>query len=306
MADLSESYAERERFEIDVLVHGDPARIIVAIENKIDSGERSDQLPRYRETIRREYPGHKAVLLFLSPDGQQPSDPEWIPLSYDDVLATTEAVRKARSGIIGGDVLTALEHYETMVRRHIVSDSDIAELCRKLYRAHQKAFDLILEHRPDQQSDMREALEHVVRTKPAFELDHCSKSYVRFFPKAWDDNARLKTGTAWTGTGRVLLFELQNFPDSVRLKLIIGPGEAGTRQRIFDFAKSHKDLYRGITSKLYPKFTQVYARALVEKDDFDAPPEEVVRQATAALTSLFTGDIAQLVGSLSEILHLKG
>ncbi len=106
MADLSESYAERERFEIDVLVHGDPARIIVAIENKIDSGERSDQLPRYRETIRREYPGHKAVLLFLSPDGQQPSDPEWIPLSYDDVLATTEAVRKARSGIIGGDVLT--------------------------------------------------------------------------------------------------------------------------------------------------------------------------------------------------------
>jgi hypothetical protein len=303
VADLSESYAERERFNIDVLVHGSPAPIVLAIENKIDAGEHSDQLRRYRETLEREFPRHKTVLLFLSADGQEPSDPDWISLSYADVLAIIEAVRRARSSTLGGDVLTALKHYETMVRRHIVSDSDIAELCRKLYRAHQKAFDLILEHRPDQQSDIREAVEQVIRQQPQFSMDHCSKSYIRFLPTEWDQDARLKTGSGWTDTGRVLLFEVQNFSDSVRLKLIIGPGEGAVRQSIFDFAKAHRDLFRGITSKLYPKFTQVYTRALVEKDDYDAPPEEVVRKATTALSSLFAADIAQLISGLRSVLR---
>jgi hypothetical protein len=75
------------------------------------------------------------------------------------------------------------------------------------------------------------------------------------------------------------------------------------RQSIFDFAKAHRDLFRGITSKLYPKFTQVYTRALVEKDDYDAPPEEVVRKATTALSSLFAADIAQLISGLRSVLR---
>jgi len=82
-------------------------------------------------------------------------------------------------------------------------------------------------------------------------------------------------------------------------------GEFYRDQRIFDYAKGQKDLYRGITSKLYPKFTQVYSRALVEKDDFDAPPEEVIRQATGALNDRFAGDISQLTMSLREVLHLR-
>ncbi|MBI5066936.1 MAG: PD-(D/E)XK nuclease family protein [Deltaproteobacteria bacterium] len=306
VADLSESYAERERFAIDVLIHGDPAGIVIAIENKIGADEHSDQLRRYKESIRREYPSHKAVLLFLTPDGQDPSDPDWIALSYDDVLATTGSVSRARRSTLGGDVVTALTHYETMVRRHIVSESDVAELCRKLYRAHQKAFDLILEHRPDQQGDMREALERVIRSQPDFELDFCSKAFVRFFHRSWDQDQRLKTGTAWTRSGRLLLFELQNKPDSVRLKLIIGPGDPAVRERLFDFAKTHKDPFKGIPSKLYPMFTQVYSRPLVEKDDFDAPPEEVIQQAAAALTERFAGDIGQLIARVADFLRTSG
>jgi hypothetical protein len=38
---------------------------------------------------------------------------------------------EARSSTIGPDVRTLLRHYEQMLRRHIVSDSEIAELCRK-------------------------------------------------------------------------------------------------------------------------------------------------------------------------------
>ena len=77
------------------------------------------------------------------------------------------------------------------------------------------------------------------------------------------------------------------------------------RQELFDFAKAKKDLFRGITPKLYPKWTQIYAHALVEKVDFDEPPEEVARKATSALTKLFAGDIGHLTSSLRETLRLK-
>jgi hypothetical protein len=261
-------------------------------------------LRRYKGAIKQEYPGHKAVLLFLSPDGEQPTDPDWIALSYDEVLVTTEAARKSWESTLGRDVVTALRHYATMLRRHIVSDSDVAELCRKLYRAHQKAFDLVFEHRPDLQSGIREGLEQLLQTEPKLGMDHCTKAYVRFYVKWWDEDERLKTGT-WTVTGRVLLFEIQNFDDSVRLKLIIGPGEAAVREQLFEFAKAHKDLYRGIRPKLSAKFTQVYAHSLLEKGDFDAPPEEVIQKARTALSTLLAGDITQITIGLREILRLK-
>ena len=33
--------------------------------------------------------------------------------------------------MLGADVNTMMRHYVTMLRRHIVSESDIAELCRQ-------------------------------------------------------------------------------------------------------------------------------------------------------------------------------
>ena len=39
-----------------------------------------------------------------------------------------------------------------------MSDSEIAELCRQIYRRHQRALDLIFEHRPDLQKDLADKL----------------------------------------------------------------------------------------------------------------------------------------------------
>ena len=64
-----------------------------------------------------------------------------------------------------------------------MSDSEIAELCRKIYARHQRALDLIFEHRPDLQADLADALGALITgsaQEHGLELDQSEKSYIRW------------------------------------------------------------------------------------------------------------------------------
>ena len=168
VSDLDDAVIERERMNIDVLIRSASQRIAVAIENKVDSNEHSNQLERYRKDLAREFPGYRQVLIFLTPEGEEPSDPEWISVGYQVVVDSLEALQRTRRSTLGADVLASIQHYSTMLRRHVVNESDVAELCRKLYRAHKKAFDLILEYRQDLQSNTSEAIGEILDADPSF------------------------------------------------------------------------------------------------------------------------------------------
>ena len=47
---------------------------MIAIENKVGSHEHSNQLNRYRNILEKEYPDYNRMLVFLTPDGEKPSD----------------------------------------------------------------------------------------------------------------------------------------------------------------------------------------------------------------------------------------
>lgn len=147
--DLDGVVVEREWQNIDLFLRDETHRFFVIIENKIDSGEIPGQLGRYREVACAHYPGYQMIGLFLTPDGALPSDESYLPVSYGAVCAVLEGRAKSRASTLGADVLTTIVHYTQMLRRHIVGDSDIAELCRRIYQRHRRALDLIYEHRPD-------------------------------------------------------------------------------------------------------------------------------------------------------------
>jgi hypothetical protein len=54
---LDETTVQREWQHIDILLLNADHRLAVVIENKVGSDEHSDQLGRYREAVRRTYPG---------------------------------------------------------------------------------------------------------------------------------------------------------------------------------------------------------------------------------------------------------
>lgn len=128
IANLKESLVQREWHNVDILIHLPESKIVCAIENKIDSWEHADQLKRYRQVIKREFPDYRAIFVFLSPEGDEPSDDRYIPFSYSEIAKLIDTIRQAYKSTLGIDVSTLMTHYIAMLRRHIVSDSEIVEL----------------------------------------------------------------------------------------------------------------------------------------------------------------------------------
>jgi hypothetical protein len=266
--DLDSMVVLREWQNIDILLVDEENKLAVIIENKIGSSEHGDQLKRYRRIVSQHYPDLRQVCLFLTPEGDEPSDQKYISIDYLLVAELIEELVESRASTLGPDVRTLMTHYSQMLRRHIVSESEIADLCRKIYRKHQRALDMIYEYRPDQQAAIREILESLVQAEPTLNLDHCSKSYIRFAPKTWDQSELLLQGSGWTRSKRILLFEFGSYPDRLRLSLIIGPGPVDTRQRLMEMAQNHHP-FKPASKSLGKMYNTIYVRDWLRAKDYE-------------------------------------
>jgi hypothetical protein len=261
--DLEDTTVLREWNSIDILILNTAYNLAVIIENKVYSEEHSDQLKRYWSVVEKNYPGWRILGLFLTREGNLPSDERYLPVSYVAVAEILKTLIETRASVLGADVRTLLDHYTQMLRRHIVSGSEIDELCLRLYKRHQRALDLIFDRRPDRQKMIQEELEKLVNNTPDFEIDKSTKSSVIFVPTAWDIPSLLK-GTNWNSRGRIMMFWFENRPTGVRLILQMGAGDNETRQKLFQMATSNKPLFSpGKT--LYPQWCRIYNKEVLNK-----------------------------------------
>jgi len=266
--DLDELLVYRERHNIDILLLDDERKVAVIIENKVVSSEHGAQLARYKAQAEQHYPEFRKLFLFLTPEGEEPSDPEYIPIDYGLIVSLVERMIETRQSTLGPDVLTLMNHYGEMLRRHIVDESEIKKLCEQIYRKHQRALDLIYEYRPDLQAEIYDFLIDLINNHPDLKFDHYSKSYVRFLPQEWDTPI-LKQGDGWTPSGRISLFEFDNFPTSLRLKLYIGPGPKEIRQKLLDMALENDPPFHSSYKVLNQKWNSILVRPILSTNDFE-------------------------------------
>ena len=266
--DLDELTVFREWQNIDILLVDERNHLVVIIENKVGSREHSGQLQRYWQITNQHYHNWNIVGLFLSPEGDQPSDDNYFPIDYTTICEILEKLVETRKSTLGPDVLVALNHYTQMLRRHIVSNSEIEQLAKRIYRKHKQALDLIYEYRPDQQESIREILENLIKSESRLILDHSSKSYIRFGVNNWDVPLLLE-GEGWTRSKRMLLFEFANTPDRLALKFIIGPGPIETRQKLFDLATANKPFLKPSFSALGKSFSTIYSHEYLSSKAYE-------------------------------------
>jgi len=100
-------------------------------------------------------------------------------------------------------------------------------------------------------------------------MDHSGKGYVRFALGEWDAIPAQSSGKGWTRSGRILLFEFENAPDRLQLKLLIGPGPDEVRQAIHQVVSRFHRVFRGRTSKLHPRFTTIYKQRFLTQRDYE-------------------------------------
>ena len=259
---LDEAVVRREWHKIDLFIEDAAHKLIVGIENKVDSGEHSNQLQRSWKEMSDHYHGWTILGILLAPEVRKPSDDRYVAIDYALVYQVMGELLELKSSTLGPDIRVVLTHYSQLLRRHIVANSDIAELCRQIYHKHKAALDLIYEHRPDLQGVIRDALEAQIKDIPDLTPDYSSKSAIRFSVDDWDSNA-MKSGSQ-TSTGRLLLFEITNVPRALTMGLSIGPGPVAIRQRLLDAANAADSPLKVQKSSLNTKWNSVYRRELVK------------------------------------------
>ncbi|MDO5519022.1 MAG: PD-(D/E)XK nuclease family protein [bacterium] len=138
----------REWKNIDILLVSDEEKKLIAIENKVGSQEHSNQLNRYRHILEETYSDYQRILIYLTPDGTEPSDSEnWIISSYIDVVEVLEMICNRID--LKPEIELMICNYIEIIRREVVDDQQLVEVCNKIYNKHKRALDLIFEHRID-------------------------------------------------------------------------------------------------------------------------------------------------------------
>ena len=286
LSDLEGTLVLREHHQIDVLCIEEAHGFVLAIENKVGSGEHSRQLERYRSYLEEQYRDSRRVLAYLTPDHEEPSDEHWAPIGYSDVLSIVETLGKKCSNSLGEAVTIALDHYARMLRRNIVTDDELKNIARTIYRKHKVALDFIFEQRPDDQLEISEFVADLASKEDRIELVHCDKNFINFFPKVWTGIHAFNATPAdkWTRTGHSLLFEVRNKPDSIKMAIVIGPGvdaDEEWRKQIFDFSHQHPTIFPNARKRLTNVFTQIYSTTMVGRTALDSQPVENIKDRLA-------------------------
>lgn len=186
-ADLRGVEVRREWRNIDLLIRCEEPPFVIAIENKIDSGERANQLQRYKDAVASEFPGIKSLFVFLTPEGDNPSDDDWVSYSYADLHQAFTRARKVNAGAIGADVAVFLDHYLGLIGNRFMENADLDKLCRQIHINHRQALDLIWERVGSPSSGLVGRIEQWIEERPDDWLHITTKQKeVEFIPAVWN------------------------------------------------------------------------------------------------------------------------
>lgn len=178
----------REWNHVDILLVSNQYKLVLAIENKVGSHEHNSngrgesQLVTYKERLQSQFKDFKTILVYLTPDGDNPSDDDWIVLNYLDVVTILENVYKSRSCSLAGEASLLISNYINTIKKKVVMDQELVNLCNSIYNKHRKALDLIFENRDDVISQVSNNCKKILGDTKGVMLDDSSKSkiYVKF------------------------------------------------------------------------------------------------------------------------------
>lgn len=151
----------REWKNIDILMLSNDEKIAIAIENKVGSHEHDNQLKRYKEILNKEYPNYEKIFIYLTPEGECPSDDDWKILTYETIVENLEHI--CDKAELLPDVKLMINNYIDTIRRDIVDDTQLIDICNKIYNKHQRALDLIYAHKIDNKSQIAEDIVSVLK-----------------------------------------------------------------------------------------------------------------------------------------------
>lgn len=180
-SDLYSFIVYREWNGIDILLVSNQCKLVLAVENKVGShehnsnGKDESQLVIYKKRLQSRFNDYTTILVYLTPDGDNPSDDDWIVLNYSDVVTVLEKVYESSSGSLRGEASLLIRNYINTIKKNVIMDQELVNLCNSIYNKHRKALDLIFENRDDIISQVSNNCKSILSDTQGIMLDGSSK-----------------------------------------------------------------------------------------------------------------------------------
>lgn len=292
-ADLRGVEVRREWRNIDLLVLCREPKLVIAVENKVDSTEHSGQLARYRSTIASEFPEYEHLYVYLTPSGEDASEPEWVPYSYRRLHTTLVRVRDAGKGAIGGDVRLFLDHYLSLIETHLMDDPTLDELCRRIWKNHRVALKLIFDRVGRPGSGVMAEVEDAVLTAGGWHVFYRDSRYVGVAPDPWlswlpKQDIKTDDGRSWIPC----LFDISADGQALRSYIEVQPmRDAGLRKDVVETLLEHAaeiGLKTRTKSEITGEYTRISSaeRIYTWEKDSEPDPAEVRKAVNNRLSDL--------------------
>lgn len=258
--DYNDFSVAREYEHIDIMIKSDKHKLVICIENKIKSGENGDQLITYKEFIEKTFPDYKRIFLYLTPDNLPSSDTNtWISFGYEDIFKLLDELNldelDYKNRILVSD-------YKQMIRRSVMKDEELKQLCNKIYQKYKPAFDLIYEYKDDDFYYIRTILCDWLREKSdknllTFDEKFSTGKILRFITPTLEQYFNV-FGESSNKKKYLTRFEVYIGKDGVAIGLSFGYELNTTRKEIYEKANEYLKNFDLKLSNFKESTTDVY------------------------------------------------
>lgn len=287
--DLRGVDVKREWKNLDLLITCKEPLFAVVVENKVRSQEHSDQLSRYEQTMTDHFPDLPALYIYLTIDGDEPSEDAWLPYRYQDICRVLKRVRETYQMAIGDEVLVFLDHYLNLLGTRFMNDEKLDELCQRIYKNHRQALDLIWERVGSPESAPLSEFAEVLGEDARWHVHYRAKTCIDFVPATWQE---------WLppfGPEEYYTFGVSVWGEERRLVdcVFVGPmKDLALRAKIISKLREESPklgFIRSKTSKVGDTWARICAKeTFLEWEDDAEPDRQVIREsATKKLDELF-------------------
>ena len=190
---------KREWKNIDLLIEDKANKVVIIIENKIDS-VLHDQLRRYEKTIERQYPSARHwnfFSVFLTPDGLDTSvevdkiglsadgniQQEWLSADYLSIYSAIDNLLKDHSQDIPYQAIMILKNYnELLIKESVVPNSELQELCSKIWNnsEYKNALSILIQNESNGVPEFLESFRNELNSSGRFSIIDLNNTQTEF------------------------------------------------------------------------------------------------------------------------------
>lgn len=161
LKDFTSSTVTREEKNIDIQVKSPNNKLILIIENKIESDESEYQLTKYYNEIKASHYDWFKIPVYLTLEGKEAKyHDKFGSFSHGQVLQIIEETLSLKDQYLQPSIKEFILYYFLSLKTTIGMNPEIAKMCKEIYTNHQLAADTLFQYI---QSHKNEELENGIR-----------------------------------------------------------------------------------------------------------------------------------------------